>query len=67
MNLATQAHHATWRPIQDAAREIAGFASALHSAALEARIGRDPEGVRFAAIAARLPVHDRRRLLGGIL
>ena len=63
MNPATQAHRATWKPIMEAALEVAGFASALHRAALEARLGRDPEGTRFAALAARLPAKERRHLL----
>ncbi len=66
MSQAVQAHQEAWKPIQDAALEVAGFASALHSAALQARLGRDPEGARFAALAARLPAKDRRRLLDGI-
>ena len=61
-----RARHATWKPIQDAALEVAGFASALHRAALEARLGRDPEGEKFAELASRLPSQDRRRLLGSI-
>ncbi len=66
MNQATQAHEAAWRPIQDAAFQVAGFTSALHRAALLARLGRDPEGEIFATLAARLPAQDRRRLLGSI-
>ena len=62
MTRAHQAHHAAWKPIQDAAIEVAGFASALHSAALQARLGRDPEGAKFAALAARLPAQDQSRL-----
>ena len=66
MNPATQAHQATWTPIMKAALRVAGFASALYRAALQARLGRDPEGMKFAALAARLPARDRERLLGQI-
>ena len=62
MTRAERAHYAVWKPLQDAAIEVAGFASALHSAALQARLGRDPAGEEFCAIAARLPDQDRRRL-----
>ncbi len=50
----------------EAVAQTVGFASALHRAALEARLGRDPEGARFAALAARLPAQDRRRVLGSV-
>ena len=66
MTHVEQARRATWRPIMEAVAQTVGFASALHRAALEARLGRDPEGTRFASLAARLPAHDRRRLLDRI-
>ena len=66
MTYAREARRAVWQPIQAAALEIAGFASELHRAALLARLGRDPGGAKFAAIAARLPDRDRRRILEAI-
>ena len=60
---AHKAHQAAWKPLQDAAIEVAGFGSPLFGAALRARLGFDLEGEEFAEIAARLPAPDRARLL----
>ncbi len=62
MNHATAARRATWDMFRNAAAATTGFASPLYGAALRARLGRDPAGEEFAAIAARLPSKDRRRL-----
>ena len=62
MNHATLARRATWDLFKDAAAATVGFTSPLYGAALRARLGRDPAGEEFCAIAARLPAKDRRRL-----
>ena len=43
-----------------------GARTPLYQAALRARLGKDPGGERFAALAARLPAKDRGRLLNRI-
>ena len=45
-----------------ATRTKTGFGSALYRAALLGRLGKDPAGAKFSAIAARLPAEDRRKL-----
>ncbi len=60
---AMRARHATWQPIQDAVAVTVGRASPLYFASIRARLGKDPGGEKFAALAARLPVSDRARLL----
>ena len=62
MNFAIEARRETWKLYGDAAAATVGFASPLYRAALRARLGRDLEGAAFAALAARLPSEDRRRL-----
>ncbi len=62
MTHASAAHRATWTLIQNAALDVAGFASPLHAAALAALLGPDPKGERFAALAARLSTEDQDRL-----
>ncbi len=62
MSHAIAARRATWTPIMKAVVQTVGFTSPLHRAALEARLGKDPGGATFAAIAARLSAGDRRRL-----
>ncbi len=62
---AMRARHATWQPIQDAVAATVGRASPLYFASIRARLGKDPGGGKFAALAAlaaRLPVEDRARL-----
>ncbi len=59
---AKLARFATWGLFQKAAAETTGRGSALHRAATVAAFGRDPGGLKFAALAARLPAKDRRRL-----
>jgi len=63
MNHAIAARRATWDLFRNAAAQTTGFASPLYRAALRARLGRDPAGEEFCAIAARLPASDRARLL----
>ena len=60
---AMRARHAVWGPIMESVKRTIGARTPLYQAALRARLGRDPEGARFAALAARLPAKDRRRLL----
>ena len=62
MNHAIAARRATWDLFRNAAAQTVGFASPLYRAALRARLGRDPAGEEFAALAARLPAHDQDRL-----
>ena len=62
MNHVEHARRATWTPIMKAVAQTVGFASPLHRAALQARLGRDPEGLRFAALVARLPAKERQRI-----
>ena len=63
---ATRARHAVWEPIMESVKRTIGARTPLYQAALRARLGKDPEGARFAALAARLPAKDRRRLLDRI-
>ena len=57
-----RARHAVWAPIMAGVVETIGSRTPLYRAALRARLGKDPAGERFAALAARLPSEDRRRL-----
>ena len=61
-----RARHAVWGPIMAGVVETVGANTALYRAAMRARLGRDPGGEKFAALAARLPVRDRLRLLDKI-
>lgn len=63
MTCAIRAHHAVWAPIMEAVAEVIGRRTPLFKAVVKARLGRDAGGVRFAALAARLPPRDRARLL----
>ena len=63
MTRVIRARHAVWAPIQAAVVETIGRGTPIHLAAIRARLGKDPGGERFAALAARLPPVDRRRLL----
>ena len=63
---ALRARHAVWAPIMKSVVETVGSRTPLYLAALRARLGKDPGGEKFAALAARLPVRDRRRLLDRI-
>ncbi len=63
---ALRARHAVWAPIMAGVVEAIGSGTPLYRAAVRARLGKDPEGERFAALAARLPAQDRRRLLDNI-
>ncbi len=58
-----RARHATWGPIMENIKRTSGARTPLYQAALRARLGKDPGGLKFAALAARLPAKDRRRLL----
>ena len=58
-----RARHAVWAPIMAGIVETIGRETPLYRAALRARLGRDPEGIKFAALAARLSPQDRARLL----
>ena len=60
---AIRARHAVWGPIMESVAKTIGRGTPLYSAALRAPLGKDPGGVAFAALAARLPVRDRRRLM----
>ena len=66
MTPARAARWHVWGAIRRAVEVRFGFASALHRAALFAQLGRDPEGQRFAELAARLPAADRLHLLAKI-
>ena len=61
-----RARHAVWSGIMSSVRLTTGANTPLYRAALRARLGRDPGGLKFAALAARLPAEDRRRLLDRI-
>ena len=61
-----RARHAVWAPIMASVAATVGAGTPLHRAALRARLGKDPGGAKFAALAARLPVEDRARLLASI-
>ena len=56
------ARFATWRLFREAAAMTTGVGSALHRAATTSAFGRDPAGLKFSAVAARLPANQRRRL-----
>ena len=62
MNHVILARRAAWDLFRNAAAQTTGFASPLYGAALRARLGRDPAGDEFIAVAARLPATDRHRL-----
>ncbi len=55
-----------WSVFRQAAAMTTGRGSALHNAATAAAFGRDPGALKFAALVARLPSEDRRRLLDEI-
>ncbi len=57
-----RARHAIWAPIMAGVVDTVGRGTPLYRAALRARLGRDPEGIKFAALAARLPAQDQNRL-----
>lgn len=63
---AKLARFAIWNLFREAAAQTTGSGSALHRAAVRSALGRDPAGLKFSAIAARLPAEDRRRLLDRI-
>ena len=63
---AVRARHAVWAPIQEAVRETVGPATPLYRAAIRGRVGKDPGGVEFAALASRLPGEERARLLASL-
>jgi hypothetical protein len=46
----------------DAVAQMGCFATPLYRAALQGRLGKDPSGEKFAALAARLPAKDQTRL-----
>ena len=60
-NRVKLARFSTWGLFREAAVMTTGRGSELHRAATVAALGRDPAGVKFCAIAARLPTEDRRR------
>ena len=63
MNIRVKlARFASWNLFREAAAMTTGRGSALHRAATVAAFGRDPAGLNFCEIAARLPPEDRRRL-----
>ncbi len=62
MTRVIRARHAVWGPICDGVIETIGRGTPIHWAAIRARLGKDPGGEKFAALAARLPVEDRARL-----
>ncbi len=66
MNYVQRAHDAAWKPVTDAVAQTVGFATPLHRAALEARLGKDPEGERFAQQMARLPAEQYQVLVARI-
>ncbi len=63
---AKLARFSTWGLFREAAAQTTGCGSELHRAATIAALGRDPGGLKFAAIAARLSFEHRRRLLDEI-
>ncbi len=63
---AMLARHAVWAPIMENVKHTIGRGTPIYRAAMRARLGKDPGGGAFARLAARLPVHDRRRLFGEI-
>ena len=63
MNIRVKlARFATWRLFREAAAMTTGVGSELHRAATASAFGRDPAGLKFSAVAARLPASQRRRL-----
>jgi hypothetical protein len=60
---AKLARFSTWGFFREAAAQTTSSGSELHRAATIAALGRDPAGLKFAAIAARLPAPNRARLL----
>ena len=66
MTYALRARHKVWADLMATVAATVGTKTDIYRAAIRARLGRDPGGARFAAIAARLPDRDRRRLLGKI-
>ena len=63
---AKLARFSTWGLFREAAAQTTGSGSELHRAATVGALGRDPGGINFAAIAARLPAPDRARVLASI-
>ncbi len=63
---AMRARHAVWGPIMENVKRTIGARTPLYQAALRARLGKDPGSLKFAALAARLPAKDRRRLFGSL-
>ncbi len=63
---ALRARHNLWASIMESVKRTVGARTPLYQAALRARLGKDPGGERFAALAARLPAKDRQRLLDRI-
>ena len=63
---AMRARHAVWGEIMSSVRLTTGTNTPLYRAALRARLGKDPGGLKFAALAARLPAEDQRRLIDSI-
>ena len=61
-----RANRAVWGPICDGVIETIGRGTPIHWAAIRARLGKDPGGGKFAALAARLPAPDRARVLAAI-
>ena len=59
---AMRARHAVWAPIMAAVVETVGRGTPIHWATIRARLGKDPGGERFAALAARLPAQAQDRL-----
>jgi hypothetical protein len=51
-----------WSTITAGVVRTIGRRTPLYNAAVRARLGKDPRGEKFAALAARLPADDRRRL-----
>ena len=66
MTRVLRARHAAWAPIMEAVVETIGSATPLYHAAIRARLGHDPGGVKFSTIAARLPTEDQDKLCGCI-
>ncbi len=57
-----RARHAVWAAIMVGVVETVGRGTPIYRAAIRARLGRDPAGANFAALAARLPAQDQNRL-----
>ncbi len=48
-----RARHAVWAPIMAAVAATVGRGTPIHWAAIRARLGKDPGGEKFCALAAR--------------